>query len=84
VPVKSYCTDLSDLEEIKLLEKNISKNHKNIDVLINNADIYKTTSPIKKDGFDVRFIINTIATYFLTKLLIPLFNKDSRVITIKR
>jgi NAD(P)-dependent dehydrogenase (short-subunit alcohol dehydrogenase family) len=80
--VKSYCEDLSDLEDVKTLAENISKNHKNIDVIINNAGIYKTTSPITKDGLDIRFVVNTIAPYFLTKLLIPLFNKDSRIINL--
>lgn len=48
IPVKTYCADLSNLEEVKTLAENISKNHKNIDVIINNAGIYKTTSPITK------------------------------------
>ena len=82
IPVKTYCADLSNLEEVKTLAENISKNHKNIDVIINNAGIYKTTSPITKDGFDIRFVVNTIAPYFLTKLLLPLFNKDSRIINL--
>lgn len=82
IALKSYCADLSNLEDVKILAENISKNHKNIDVIINNAGIYKTTSPITKDGLDVRFVVNTIAPYFLTKLLIPLFNKDSRIINL--
>ena len=82
IPVKTYCADLSNLEDVKTFAENISKNHKNIGVIINNAGIYKTTNPITKDGFDIRFIVNTIAPYFLTKLLLPLFNKDSRIINL--
>ena len=64
IALKSYCADLSNLEDVKILAENISKNHKNIDVIINNAGIYKTTSPITKDGLDIRFVVNTIAPYF--------------------
>jgi len=80
--IQSYLADLSNLEEVKTLAKTIMQNQKHIDVLINNAGIYKTPSPITKDKLDIRFVVNTIAPYLLTKELLPLLDKTSRVVNL--
>ena len=79
--VDSYLADLSDVDEVRKLAKQVSDKHDSLDVLINNAGIFKTTTPISKDGLDMRFMVNTIASYLLTKLLLPLLN-NGRVINL--
>lgn len=81
-PVESYLADLSRLEDVEALAKVISEKHDIIDVLINNAGIYKTPDPITQDGLDVRFVVNTIAPYLLTKKLLPLLGSTGRVINL--
>jgi len=80
--VDSYVADLSNVDEVKSFIQELKQNYTKIDVLINNAGIYKTLEPITKDGFDVRFVVNTIAPYLLTKELIDLFDKNSRVVSL--
>jgi len=80
--VESYEADLSNLSEVETLAKEVASKHTKLDVLINNAGVYKVADPITKDGLDVRFVVNTIAPYYLTKLFMPLFDSSSRVINL--
>lgn len=72
VAVESAIADLSDLSEVKKLANNILDKYENLDVLINNAGVYKIAQTKTLEGIDMRFMVNTIAPYLLTKLLMPL------------
>lgn len=80
--VESYLADLSSFDDIKKLANDIKSKHKKIDVLINNAGVYKTSNPITKDGLDVRYMVNTIAPYLLTKELLECLDTNSRVVNL--
>lgn len=80
--VEVFQADFSDLSEVDALAKMISEKHSHIDVVINNAGIYKTDKPITKDNLDVRFVVNTFAPYLLTKRLLPLMDSTGRVINL--
>ena len=80
--IKSYLADLSDINDVLNLAKKIKEENTKLDVLINNAGIYKTPHSITKDNLDIRFVVNTIAPYLLIKELLPLFNLSSRVINL--
>ena len=67
-----YVADLSVMSDVETLAKAIATNHTKLDVLINNAGVYRTPNPITQDGLDVRFVVNTIAPYLLTQRLLPL------------
>ncbi len=77
-----YLADLSNLEEVMNLAQTIREKHEVLDVLINNAGICRTSTPITPDGLDVRFVVNTLAPYLLTKQLIPLMNASGRIINL--
>ena len=78
--IETYLADLSNISEVKKLASDISRNNNKIDVLINNAGIYKTNDKVTKNGLDVRFVVNTIAPYLLTKTLMPILDSSSRVV----
>ncbi len=80
--IKTYQADLSDLSAVITLASTIKQRHSSIDVLINNAGVFKTSHPVTESGYDVRFIVNTIAPYLLTKQLLPLMNAQSRIINL--
>lgn len=80
--VKSYCADLSQINDVLNLADRIAQEHEEIDVLINNAGVFKTPNPITQSGLDMRFIVNTIAPYLLTQKLMPLMGEASRVINL--
>lgn len=80
--VEGYVADLSKLAESFTLAAEIKKKHTHLDVLINNAGVFKTEHTKTEDGLDVRFAVNTIAPYILTKELQPLLQVGSRVVNL--
>lgn len=80
--LQTYRADLSNLSDAQALAKAIASNHKQLDILINNAGIYRTDTPRLPDGMDVRFMVNTIAPFALTKALLPIIPKDGRIINL--
>lgn len=80
--VESYIADLSDLSQVDDLAREVLSRHAHLDVLINNAGVFKTPSPLNKDGLDVRFVVNTIAPYRLTLALLPIMNNTSRIVNL--
>lgn len=80
--VKTYRADLSDLSEVEALADAIKADFSTIDALINNAGVFKMSNPLTKDGYDARFMVNTIAPYQLTKALLPILGAGSRVVNL--
>ena len=80
--IESYLADLSDFSDVKNLVKDISEKHDKLDVLINNAGIFKTSQTVTKDNLDIRFVVNTIAPYYIAKSLLPLLGTNGRVINL--
>lgn len=70
--VESYRADLGKLQEVEAMAQNVQAQHSKIDVLMNNAGIFTTSQTKTESGMDVRFMVNTIAPYLLTKRLLPL------------
>lgn len=73
--VEGFVADLSDLSAVNSLIDNVNEKITGLDVLINNAGIYKSSHPITKQGFDVRFMVNYLSPYLLTNKLLPLLKK---------
>ncbi|MFK7806024.1 MAG: SDR family NAD(P)-dependent oxidoreductase [Anaerolineae bacterium] len=80
--IETYVADLSSFSDVKALADKVAKQHASLDVLINNAGVFKVAETITPDGLDVRFVVNTIAPYLLTKLLLPLMSKSGRVVNL--
>ncbi len=81
-PIEAYVADLSNMSDVDTMAEKILKRHSHLDVLINNAGIFKTAEPITRDGMDVRFAVNTIAPYLLTQKLMPLLTTNARVVNL--
>lgn len=80
--VEQYVADLSRLSEVESLAAAVLEKHATLDVLINNAGVFVTPNPLTEDGLDVRFVVNTIAPYLLTKKLLPVMNASGRVVNL--
>ncbi len=80
--VESYLADLSRMSDVEAFAKAVAERHSELDVLINNAGIFRTPNPITQDGLDVRFAVNTLAPYLLTQKLLPLFGSSGRVVNL--
>jgi NAD(P)-dependent dehydrogenase (short-subunit alcohol dehydrogenase family) len=70
--ITGYLADLSDFSDVKKLVNKIKAEHNVLNVLINNAGVFKTPDTITSDGLDSRFVVNTIAPYFISQHLLPL------------
>jgi NAD(P)-dependent dehydrogenase (short-subunit alcohol dehydrogenase family) len=80
--VESFVSDLSSMSDVEAFAKAVTDKHDKLDVLINNAGVLKTPNVRTEEGLDVRFAVNTIAPYLLTKRLLPLIPKHGRVVNI--
>jgi len=80
--VESYVADLSRMAQVEALATAVIEKHDKLDVLINNAGIFKSPEPVTADGLDVRFAVNTLAPYLLTQRLLPLLGASGRVINL--
>lgn len=82
----TYIADLSDMAQVNTLAQSVLADlqnaNKTLDVLINNAGVYKLPNITTVDGLDARFAVNTLAPYLLTKALLPVMNTQSRVVNV--
>ncbi|HEY1885922.1 MAG TPA: SDR family oxidoreductase, partial [Roseiarcus sp.] len=69
--------DLSSLAEVRLLADAVRRDGSGLDALVNNAGI--GTSGAKRelsaDGFELRFAVNYLAGFLLTRLMLPVLEK---------
>jgi NAD(P)-dependent dehydrogenase (short-subunit alcohol dehydrogenase family) len=76
-----YAADLSSLEELRKLAALIRGNHDRLDVLINNAGIGCASEGRQRrtsaDGHELRFAVNYLAGFLLTRLLLPLISASA-------
>ncbi len=82
--VSGFVSDLSDFDSIEKMIESIASKYSKIDVLINNAGVFKSKIQSNQNGLDLRFAVNYFAPYLLTNGLIQLLkNSDSpRVINL--
>ena len=77
-----YVADLSDLNEVQAMAAEILGRHTKLDVLINNAGVLKAPVTQTEQGLDIRFAVNTLAPYVLTRQLLPIIPIDGRVVNL--
>jgi len=80
--LESYVADLSRMAEVESLARAVVETNEKLDVLINNAGVFVTPQPTTDDGLDVRFAVNTVAPYLLTRRLLPIMDPSGRVINL--
>ncbi len=68
--IKGLVADFSDLEAVKKLAKQIKNDLPKIDILINNAGIFKSKVDKTKEGLDIRMAVNYLAPYILTNIIL--------------
>ncbi len=75
--VKGFTADFSDLDSVKQMTETIINDIPQIDILINNAGVFKSPASDNKDGLDIRMTVNYLAPYLLTKKPMPLIKKGT-------
>ncbi|MEO0570582.1 MAG: SDR family NAD(P)-dependent oxidoreductase [Bacteroidota bacterium] len=67
--------DFSNLIEVRSFAEKTAFELEKIDVLINNAGVFKTAPSTSKGNTDLRLVVNYLAPYVLTNMLLPLLKK---------
>jgi NAD(P)-dependent dehydrogenase (short-subunit alcohol dehydrogenase family) len=85
----AYVADLSSLAEVRRLAEEVSRDHPSLHVLVNNAGIGSTlpgdgARMESADGLELRFAVNYLAGFLLTRLLEPLLiaGAPSRIVNV--
>ncbi len=79
---RCYLADFSSLDEVRRLDEEVQADHDRLDVLINNAGIGagrrgETDRSFSQDGYELRFAVNYLAPFLLTRLLLPLLRHSA-------
>jgi NAD(P)-dependent dehydrogenase (short-subunit alcohol dehydrogenase family) len=73
--------DLALLDEVRALAEEVGRGHERLDVLVNNAGIGTSEGGggrmESRDGHELRFAVNYLAGYLLTRLLLPLLERSA-------
>jgi NAD(P)-dependent dehydrogenase (short-subunit alcohol dehydrogenase family) len=83
-----YLADLSSMSEVRNLSQAILRDHKRIDLLINNAGIGTSNGgparQVSADGYELRFAVNYLSGFLLTHLLLPVLkaSRPSRIVNV--
>ncbi len=80
--IETYRADLSKLADVESLADAVAAKHTELSVVINNAGVFNIPDPLTDDGFDIRFIVNTIAPYLLTRRLLSSLSATSRIVNL--
>ncbi|PKP10639.1 MAG: short-chain dehydrogenase [Bacteroidetes bacterium HGW-Bacteroidetes-3] len=82
--ITAISVDLSSEEDLKKVTNFVSKNWKQVDILINNAGklINKPFDKLTSEDFLEVYKVNVFAVAELTRLLIPFLKKGSHVVNI--
>ena len=61
--IKGFRADLSDMAQVEALAAAVTAHTPTIDVLLNNAGVFRTPQTRTAAGLDIRFAVNTLAPY---------------------
>ncbi|WP_372719824.1 SDR family NAD(P)-dependent oxidoreductase, partial [Novipirellula sp.] len=56
--VNGFVADLSSMTEVESLAKSVLERYDRLDVLINNAGVFKVSDSMTAEKLDVRFVVN--------------------------
>src|SRR5271167_1650562 len=78
--------DLSSLAEVRSLAEAVKRETDGLDALVNNAGIGTSGArrELSADGFELRFAVNYLAGFLLTRLMLPMLanRKSARIVNV--
>ena len=82
--LSSVYADLGSFTQIKQMVNTIYDRFNKLDVLINNAGVYRSERNITPEGLEETFAINYVAPFLLSNLLLGLLKntKSSRIVNV--
>lgn len=82
--VDYFIADFSDLKQVEKAVRAIVDKYPRVDVLINSAGIHSTKKILNKDGYEMVFCVNHLASFLITNLLLNrlIESSPSRIIQV--
>ena len=79
-----FNADFCSFDEVKSLSDTIHQRFSQIDILINNAGVYEKEKIILKNGIEKTFMVNHLASFYLSLQLLDLLKKqeNARIINV--
>jgi NAD(P)-dependent dehydrogenase (short-subunit alcohol dehydrogenase family) len=75
---RGYLADLSSLDQVRRLAAELNEAEERLDVLVNNAGIgFEDERQESADGHELRFAVNYLAGYLLTRELMALLERSA-------
>ncbi|TMK70319.1 MAG: SDR family NAD(P)-dependent oxidoreductase [Actinobacteria bacterium] len=76
--VRGFLADLSSLERVRSLARDVARSADRIDVLVNNAGVAVMDGRREsQDGFELTFAVNYLSHFLLTAELLPLVRRSA-------
>ena len=76
--VRGFLADLSSLERVRSLARDVERSADRIDVLVNNAGVAVMEGRREsQDGFELTFAVNYLSHFLLTAELLPLVRRSA-------
>jgi NAD(P)-dependent dehydrogenase (short-subunit alcohol dehydrogenase family) len=82
--ISAYWADLASLRQIDDMVRKLHQEVPHLDILINNAGVYRSRRQISEDGYEMTFAVNHLAPFLLTLLMLDRLLKSpaGRIITV--
>ncbi len=82
--VHLYTADLANQASIRTVVGQIKDDFDTVDVLVNNAGVYKTTRTVTSDGIELTFAVNYLAPFMLSILLLDTLRRtqNARIVNV--
>jgi NAD(P)-dependent dehydrogenase (short-subunit alcohol dehydrogenase family) len=79
-----YLAELSSLDEVRRLARDVTAEHPRLDVLVNNAGLVALERRESRDGHELAFAVNHLSHFLLTLELLPLLERTgaARVVNV--
>lgn len=76
--------DYGRQDQIRGMAADLASRYSHIDVLVNDAGIYRKARHVTTDGIEMTFAVNYLGPFLLTNLLLPLLLKShrARIVTV--
>lgn len=81
--LRPLVADFADLAEVRRLAEDVRSNGDRLDVLVNNAGIGggdrdRARRETSRDGYELRFAVNYLASFLLTEMMVPVLERSGR------
>lgn len=83
--IETFIADFASLKEVRKLAEEVLAKHSKLEILINNAGLgFGNQRELSQDGYELRFAVNYLAPFLLTRLLLPALKNaaPSRIVNV--